>query len=458
MSPIQAPGCSNVKTAMWFRRDLRLGDNPAWSAATRSGDEVVPVFVIDPPLWNRASPPRRALLAGHLRALDEDLAERGGRLHVVEGQPTSVLPGLVGRLGIDVVHWNADYTPYARRRDELVASSVRSEVRHGQVVHPPGSILTKTGGRYRVFTPFHRRWADRDVAPTLEAGRARLSTDPGHGIPEADPSPLPAGEAAALDRLEAFDERVDEYVRERDRPDLDTTSRLSADLKWGTIGPRTIIDRLGPHTSGRAAFVRQLAWRDFYADLLDAVPDSVDAALRPEYRAIEWEDDPSGLEAWKTGRTGYPIVDAGMRQLRSEGWMHNRVRMIVASFLVKDLLIDWRLGERHFRHHLLDADVASNVGNWQWAAGTGADAAPYFRIFNPVSQSKKFDPAGDYIRRWVPELRGLEAPGVHQPWTIGPLESAAAGVVLGDSYPHPIVDHAEARERALTRYKRGLDR
>jgi deoxyribodipyrimidine photo-lyase len=204
--------------------------------------------------------------------------------------------------------------------------------------------------------------------------------------------------------------------------------------------------------------VRQLAWRDFYADLLDAQPDSVDQALRPDYRSIRWEDDSDGFEAWKSGRTGYPIVDAGMRQLVGEGWMHNRVRMIVASFLVKDLLIDWRRGERHFRHHLLDADVASNVGNWQWAAGTGADAAPYFRIFNPITQSRKFDPDGDYIRRWVPELADVSASHVHSPWEAPPLELAAAGVILGDTYPDPIVDHGFARERALTRYQDGLGR
>ncbi len=447
-----------MKAAVWFRRDLRLGDNPAWSAATRSSEEVVPVFVVDPLLWKQASSWRRAMLAGHLTALDDNLAESGGRLHVIEGEPGTALPELAGRLGIDVVHWNSDYTPYARVRDAAVASRVDSKTHHGQLVHPPGTILTNAGGRYRVFTPFHRRWAEQEIVPTPQTGTAGVSSDPGVGVPEAGPPPLPAGEAAALDRLESFDQRVDEYVQERDRPDLDTTSRLSVDLKWGSIGPRTIIDLLGTHTDGRAAFVRQLAWRDFYADLLDSEPDSVDAALRPEYRTIEWEEDPQGLEAWKTGRTGYPIVDAGMRQLLAEGWMHNRVRMIVASFLVKDLLIDWRLGERHFRHHLLDADVASNVGNWQWVAGTGADAAPYFRIFNPVSQSTKFDPHGDYIRRWVPELRELRGKQIHEPWLAGPLELAAAGVVLGDTYPDPIVDHAAARERTLARYKEGLGR
>ncbi len=447
-----------MSAMVWFRRDLRLDDNPAWSAATRTGAEVTPVFVIDPELWDRVSSQKRAMLAASLRALDDSLAAQDGRLYVRRGRPEQVLPELVERWGIGHVHWNADYTPYARRRDEPIASTLPVTRHHGQVVHQPGSIRTNDGGRYQVFTPFYRRWTDAPISTTPPPAPMRVRSDPGDGVPDTDAAPIRAGEAGALERLEQFVERVDAYPAERDRPDLDTTSRLSIDLKFGTIGPRTIIDRLGTHTPGREAFVRQLAWRDFYADLLDETPESVDQALRPDYRSIEWEDDPEGLEAWKDGKTGYPIVDAGMRQLRAEGWMHNRVRMIAASFLVKDLLIDWRMGERHFRHLLLDADVASNVGNWQWAAGTGADAAPYFRIFNPVTQSKKFDPDGDYIRRWVPELIEVAAPHIHAPWDAPPLELAAAGVILGDTYPHPIVDHALARERTLARYQRGLGR
>jgi deoxyribodipyrimidine photo-lyase len=447
-----------MSTMVWFRRDLRLDDNPAWSEATRTGDDVAPVFVIDPDLWSRASAPRKAMLAANLRALDDSLAEQGGRLYVGRGRPDQVLSELVERWGVEQVHWNADYTPYARHRDALIGSTVPATRHHGQVVHPPGSIRTNDGGRYRVFTPFHRRWTDEPISTTPPPAPVSVRSDPGEGVPLTDDARVRAGEAGALERLERFDERVDAYPDERDRPDLDTTSRLSIDLKFGTIGPRTIIERLGTHTPGREAFVRQLAWRDFYTDLLDAAPESVDRALRPDYRSIDWEDDPEGLEAWKAGKTGYPIVDAGMRQLRAEGWMHNRVRMIVASFLVKDLLIDWRLGERHFRHLLLDADVASNVGNWQWAAGTGADAAPYFRIFNPVTQSKKFDPDGDYIRRWVPELIEVAAPHIHAPWDSPPVELASSGVILGDTYPDPIVDHAFARERTLERYQRGLGR
>ncbi|MBT8214800.1 MAG: FAD-binding domain-containing protein, partial [Acidimicrobiia bacterium] len=262
----------------------------------------------------------------------------------------------------------------------------------------------------------------------------------------------------ALDRLEAFAAVVGDYPTTRDRPDLDATSRLSADLKFGTLSPLQIMDRIGTETDGARAFVRQLCWRDFYAAVIDAFPHTAQRAMRPEYDGIEWRNDDDDFSAWCAGRTGYPIVDAGMRQLAGEGWVHNRVRMIVASFLVKDLLVDWRWGERFFRRWLVDGDVAQNVGNWQWVAGTGVDAAPYFRVFNPVTQSKKFDPSGEYIRRWVPELAELGNAHIHAPWESGPLELAAAGITLDDTYPLPIVDHAEARERCLETYQRARER
>ncbi len=256
-----------------------------------------------------------------------------------------------------------------------------------------------------------------------------------------------------MERLGAFASIVDHYGEDQGLLGTAGGSRLSIDLKFGTLSPGTAVRAIGTASPGRAAFVRQLAWREFYAHAFEAEPAAYASELRPEYAAVPWRDDPDGLAAWKEGRTGYPLVDAGMRQLRATGWMHNRVRMVTASFLVKDLLIDWREGERHFRHWLIDADPSQNVGNWQWVASTGFDAAPYFRIMNPVTQSKRHDPDGSYIRRWVPELRGIEAPALHSPWDY-PLELAAGGVSLGADYPYPIVDHGEAREQTLDAYKR----
>ena len=437
---------------VWFRNDLRLTDNPAWAAATIEHDRVAALFVVDPRLWSEGGR-RTDLLAAHLRSLDASLAERGGRLMVRRGDPVRIVSDMARHLSA-AVYGNRDVSPYATRRDAAVAALPGFEMRwfQGRWVHGPGRVVTGRGEPYRVFTPFHKQWQALPWDRWPDPGGAAVDGDPGDGVPDSPPPPMSPGEDAAADRLGRFLEAADRYDEDRDRPDREGTSRLSIDLKFGTIAARRVAAEAGDGTAGRRAFVRQLAWRDFYAQVLLAHPGTVRSAMRREYDGIAWTDDPEGLEAWQAGRTGYPIVDAGMRQLRAEGWMHNRVRMITASFLVKDLLIDWRLGERHFRRLLLDADPAQNVGNWQWVAGTGADAAPYFRIFNPVAQGRRFDPDGVYVRRWVPELAQAPASWIHAPWEVSGGELADAGVVLGDTYPRPIVDHPSAREATLAAY------
>jgi len=445
---------------VWFRRDLRLGNNPAWAAATQQANEVTALFVLDPGLFDRAGPFRRNALVAHLVALDEQLARRGGRLRVEHGRPGDVVPTVQARLGADRVHWNADTSPYAVRRDSELSEALGDLVstHWGTLVHEPGLVLTGKGTLSKVFTPFYKVWNRTEMTPWA-AGEAdvAVAADPGAGLPTvAAENAYPGGEEAAQDRLASFLGRVDDYLETRDLPSIDGTSLLSADLRFGTLSPREVAAVVGETTTGRSGFVRQLAWRDWYAHLLLHNPTMPHAAIKPAYDNVPWRDDDDEFEAWKYGQTGYPIVDAGMRQLCQTGWMHNRVRMIVGSFLVKDLLVDWRKGERWFRHLLVDADMSQNVGNWQWVAGCGTDAAPYFRVFNPWTQSRKFDRDGDYIRRWVPELAELSSKLIHEPAAAAPLDLAAAGVVLGDTYPYPIVDHAFARERVLATYKAAL--
>ena len=364
---------------VWFRRDLRLDDNPAWAAATSSHQAVVPLFVLDPRLLDSAGPFRRRQLIANLQALDFDLFERrGGRLHVRMGDPAQVVPEVATRYRANSVHWNEDVTPFATRRDQLVTAALELpvETHHGTLVHPPGSVRTAKGSVSRVFTPFYNRWLRTVRDPWPESGDAVLLDHPGDPLPTLDaPAPFREGEAEAARRLEAFLEHVDAYGTDHDRLDVDGTSSLSADLKFGTLSPRAVVDAVGEGSAGRTAFVRQIVWREWYAHLLAEIPSLTTTAMRERYDDLEWRNDPTEIAAWKGGFTGYPVIDAGMRQLRQTGRMHNRARMLCGSFLVKNLLVDWRIGERHFRHLLVDGDVPQNVGNWQWVAGTGPDAA-----------------------------------------------------------------------------------
>jgi deoxyribodipyrimidine photo-lyase len=466
-----------MSTAIWWaRRDLRLSDNQALTAALAAAEQVVPVFVLDPRLL--ASPyvgdKRLAFLFDGLRSLDADLRQRGSRLIVRQGEPAAELARLLAESGADVIFAEGDVTPYARRRDEAIKAQLPLRLTRGLTMHRPSAVLKDDGTPYTVFTPFSKRWLSLPL-PTpanLLPAPERIVTPPSlasESIP-AEPVlpasvPFPAGEVEAQRRLAAFtegdDAAITRYRDDRNRPDLEGTSRLSPYLRFGMISARQAVvasrtARLGARTSdacyGTDTWLSELIWREFYVAILYHFPYVRSGSFQRHYNHFPWANDGTDFATWCEGRTGYPVVDAAMRQLVQTGWMHNRSRMIVASFLVKDLLIDWRWGERFFMQHLLDGDPANNNGGWQWTAGVGTDAAPYFRVFNPVVQGQKFDPNGDYVRRWVAELARVPAKFIHNPWTMPPSEQARAVCVIGNDYPAPISDHAFARERALAAY------
>jgi deoxyribodipyrimidine photo-lyase len=438
---------------MWFRRDLRLRDNPALVAAAEA-DAVVPLFVVDPALWDPSGDTRRAYLVRSLHALEDRM---GAPLLVRRGDPVHEVVAAAKAAGAERVHIAADYGPYGRARDERVEKALADVgvelVRTGSpYAVAPGRVTKDDGTPYRVYTPFARAWRAhgwRAPAATPRSVRWELPQK-GTGIP-AEPKldvALPhAGEEAAIKRWHAFrDGALRDYADARDLPAVPGTSRLSVHLKYGELHPRTLLADLSDVAGqGADTYRGELAWREFYADVLFHQPQSAREYLKPEIARMEYDAPGPAFEAWTQGRTGFPIVDAGMRQLLAEGWMHNRVRMIVASFLAKDLHVDWRAGARWFMQHLVDGDLASNQHGWQWVAGSGTDAAPYFRVFNPVSQGRKFDPSGDYVRKYVAELRDVEGPGVHEPWDL------PGGLPAG--YPERIVDHAAERAEALRRYQ-----
>ena len=436
---------------VWFRRDLRLSDHPALHAAAERGAAVVPLFVLDPRLMTGRDAPREAWFASTLGALAGELRVAGSPLIVRRGDPREVVAQVAREAGATAVHWSDDFTPYARRRDAAVTaalSTIGVEARGfpGTALVDPDTLRTSAGGFHTVFTPFHRAWSAIPSTAPLAAPE-RLIPGPvlsGESAPEASEG---VGHAAARQALERFVRgSLVGYERGRDRVDHDSTSRLSVHLRVGAISPREVRHvvqraavRAGRMRRPAEAFVRQLAWRDFFTHVLWHAPASRRRELRADRRDIAWRDDPKGLAAWREGRTGYPLVDAGMRELAATGVMHNRARLVAASFLTKHLLVDWREGERWFMRRLRDGDPAVNTGNWQWVASTGADALPAFRIFNPVVQGRRFDPDGAYVRRWIPELAAVAAAQIHEPWV--------AGGVPG--YPAPIVEHGQARRRAL---------
>ncbi len=443
---------------MWFRRDLRLADNPALLDAC-DADGTLPLFVLDPALWGPAGISRRWYLGESLRSLDASFRRRKAGLCVLRGDPVRQVVRAAREVGASRVHVAADYGPYGRRRDLDVERALGAHdielVRTGSpYAVAPDRVKNGSGNPYQVYTPFSRGWVEHGWRGPVDAptGVSWLTLDHRVDIPSPRlPTGLElpeAGEDAARRRWQAYlEDGLASYDDARDRPDLDATSRMSVHLKWGEIHPRTMLaDLSGRSGKGATSYRRELAFREFYADVLFQRPESAREYLHSEFARMSYDEPGSQLQAWKEGRTGFPIVDAGMRQLRATGWMHNRVRMIVASFLVKDLHLEWQHGARHFLQWLVDGDLASNQHGWQWTAGCGTDAAPYFRVFNPTTQGRKFDPDGSYVRRWVPELAEVETTHVHEP------SAAPDGVPPG--YPEPIVDHAEERREALERYER----
>jgi deoxyribodipyrimidine photo-lyase len=468
---------------VWFRRDLRIHDHPALVDAVANAGRVVPLFVLDDALLDGRRPcaNRVSFMLESVEGLGQALEQRGASLTILRGRPDSAVPAFAAEVGAEAVLASRDDSPYGRRRDEAVAAALSRDgrtfhARRGNLLHEPEDVRTRDGGSYSVFSPY---WRAAGALP-LRSVLATPASIPGiSGARQAaERTALPpavalsservaAGESAARKRLRAFIETgVRDYADDRNRLDRDGTSRLSQDLRFGLLSPVEVASAVEDAAraepvlrSGADAFIRQLGWRDFYHHLLYERPELLSVPFQARYEGVAYRDpesDPEAaadLRAWERGETGYPIVDAAMRQLHAIGWMHNRGRLIVASFLTRQLLIAHRHGERHFMDWLTDGDVANNNGGWQWTAGVGTDAQPWFRVLNPLLQAKRFDPDGDYVRRWLPELAGLKEASIHEPWTSDESTLRGAGIRLGDNYPERIVDLAFGRQRALDAFK-----
>lgn len=473
-------------TVVWFGHDLRLEDHAALSFAAEQGGPVVPLFVCAPEEYGDWAPggAHRWWLRQSLEALDGSLREKGSRLIVRQGSSLDAIRDVLKATGADRVAWLTRYEPTLRQRDigirdALAGDGIRCHQFAGRLLHNPEEIRTTTDGPYHVFTPFWKKFRKQvEVGEPLNVPRLGKSRAP-DSWPDADslddlgltPQQQDGvdwaggmrefwqpGEAGAHDRLARFLSVAHTYDEDRNRPDLRHTSELSPHLHWGEISPRTVWTRVdtwvtnGPTREAADSYLSEIAWREFSYHVLHAHPDTPTEPLKDKFEGFRWRTTPSDLEAWQRGRTGYPIVDAGMRQLWALGWMHNRVRMIVASFLTKDLLVPWQEGARWFWDTLCGGDLANNTMGWQWSAGSGADAQPFFRIFNPVGQGERHDPEGAYVRNWIPELADLPTKWIHKPWEAPAEVLEAAGVTLGETYPEPIVDHAERRDLAMERY------
>ncbi len=455
-----------MPTIWWIRRDLRLTDNGALHAALQEG-EVIPLFILDPHLLAHSAPKRLNFLFGGLQALDESLRQRGAALILRRGEPLTVLRQMLAESGAVHVYAEEDYTPYARRRDEKIRAEIPLHLIAWQTVHHPARVRKPDGKPYTVYTPYAKAWKANLVDLKLLPAPERIILPPGlssEPLPPFQPEAhFPPSEQEAQLRLEEFTRSASvpslrggsggifTYAEQRNRMDLDGTSQLSPYLRFGMLGMRQAVFaavqamRTSPPGMSKSAetWLNELIWREFYIQILYHFPYVRREAFNRAFANLPWQNDEAAFQSWKEGLTGMPIVDAAMRQLRQMGWMHNRARMIVASYLVKDMLIDWRWGEAWFMENLIDGDLAANNGGWQWTAGTGTDAAPYFRIFNPVLQSRKFDPYGAYIRRWVPELRHLDDDAIHAPWLKG---------VRVAGYPsQPVVLPDKARTLAVYR-------
>jgi deoxyribodipyrimidine photo-lyase len=472
-------GRTHDRALVWFRRDLRDFDHAALFHALRDAREVFCAFVFDREILDALPSPddrRVEFIWESVASLDAALRARGSGLIVRHAFARDAIPELAAALGAGTVYANRDYEPAACDRDAAVAGALAERgisflTCKDQVIFECDEVLSQAGRPFSVFTPYKKAWLARLAPSDLRAHPVDRHAD-ALAAPPRDVAPMPSLEAMGFRRtgLEAlrtgsgmgagatlfadFRGRIDRYKEARDFPAARGPSYLSVHLRFGTVSVRELAAyahqrSLEPGGDGAATWLSELIWREFYAQILWHHPRVVAHAFKPEYDALRFPDDPALFAAWRDGRTGYPIVDAAMRQLNASGYMHNRLRMIAASFLVKDLLVDWRWGERYFAATLLDFDLASNNGGWQWAASTGCDAQPYFRIFNPVTQSERFDPAGTFIRRYVPELGPLDSAEIHAPWLVPPATQQAKGVVIGRDYPGPIVDHATARRAAL---------